>query len=146
MFHSSWGSQGNEPSANLTYILKTGAAWHGPIDSAIVSIHYARELPDFFGGRPENPMIVAPANLTISPRGYRRDKKAQTITWNFRNFVPSENIHLDWTEPSEWAASWAATVIGTLLVLIMLIEAVVSIIVCLWIKRRRRRAFIASRN
>jgi hypothetical protein len=62
----------------FTYIMKTGALWKGQIDSAKVTLYLER--------------IPFDQVTKISPEGFTRE--GNRITWNFKDFKPSQNIEI----------------------------------------------------
>lgn len=62
----------------FTYIMKTGALWKGPIETAKITVR----------------LINIPFNqlVKVSPEGYTRE--GNRITWEFRNFKPAQNIEI----------------------------------------------------
>jgi len=85
------------PFSYLKYIVRTGAAWNAPIESAVIRIHYGHEIPSFLRDcMPEDIGIPDPSTLSIYPLGYVLDTRNHTITWNYRNFTPTQDIYLGW--------------------------------------------------
>ena len=91
------------PMAGLIYVLRTGAAWEGQIDSVIVNINYSHELPTSSYGYGESfspytgpDWLPRPSDLKISPKGYAWNRKARTIRWEFKNYEPDQDIQFSW--------------------------------------------------
>lgn len=100
------GSKFDKPYAYLKYILKSGAAWNGPIESAIVRIHYygisgERHLGGYKGdfGDPYPKL----SNISIYPKGYVVDKKNHTVTWDLKNIEPDKDIYFGWGEVPDFS-------------------------------------------
>lgn len=87
------GSEDDSSYTYLNYILKSGAAWKGPIESAIVNVHY--------GHLPNNRSEIDPSDLRFYPKGYVLNKKKRTATWKFRKFEPDRDIFFGWSHPDD---------------------------------------------
>jgi hypothetical protein len=64
----------------FTYVLRTGRFWKGLIGHAVVRVH-ASDIP-----------LTAIQEAT--PPSYRIDRAAKTLTWEFRNLMPDDDIGL----------------------------------------------------
>jgi hypothetical protein len=64
----------------FTYVLRTGRFWKGLIGHAVVRVH-ASDIP-----------LTAIQEAT--PPGYRLDRAAKTLTWEFRDLMPEDDIGL----------------------------------------------------
>lgn len=64
----------------FTYVLRTGRFWKGLIGRAVVRVH-ASDIP-----------LTAIQEAT--PPGYRIDRAAKTLTWEFRDLMPEDDIGL----------------------------------------------------
>lgn len=94
---SSSGEHENYPYAYLNYIVRSGAAWKGPITSAVVRVHYGHSLKQLdehdasdYGREPK------PSDLGIYPEGYVLNKKRKTVTWAFKDFEPDRDVYFGW--------------------------------------------------
>ena len=96
------GDKDDKGSAYLKYILRTGAAWAGPIESSIIIISYNHKLPRFLI-ECIDPQIPDKSSLTMYPKGYVIDDKAHTVTWEFKDFVPDKDIYFGWNSSEEWS-------------------------------------------
>lgn len=65
----------------VTYVLKTGKNWKGPIGHAVITMDLSA-VSDF-------------QTLVPSPAGYR--KQGNSITWEWRDFEPRDDIRLSYT-------------------------------------------------
>ncbi len=77
------------PYMYMKYILKTGATWAGPIESSVVKIRYGKS----FSECREVYCFPDPPNLTFYPKGAVVDEKSRTVTWEFKNLVPTQDIY-----------------------------------------------------
>jgi hypothetical protein len=92
-WNSDGGGHGDAQMAYLKYVLKTGSAWSGPIESALIKIHY-REIPQArIDGDGEVPK---PSTLSCYPEGYRFNRWTHSVTWKFKNLVPDKDIYFGW--------------------------------------------------
>jgi len=64
----------------FTYVLRTGRFWKGTIGHAVVRVH-ASDIP-------------LRAIQEATPPGYRIDRAARTLTWEFRDLMPEDDIGL----------------------------------------------------
>lgn len=79
------------------YILKTGALWKDKIEEIKIMVHFPMDMPG--GG-------IGPFNInavSLSPKGYKVDER--TVTWEFKNIEPEENIIIDCDDNSVLEAS-----------------------------------------
>lgn len=73
------GSQGSGLKYFI-YVLKSGATWKGPIGRAVITANIGK--------------IANCSPVSITPVCYTR--RGSLITWDLRNFKPTQNIEIDW--------------------------------------------------